>query len=70
MRHERNKMAKFLPLNAIFFPKLIDICTLIYLSLYAILWEEKYKLGPDRLELIIFDIIDKKFYNHPSRLQL
>ena len=27
-------------------------------------------LGPDRLELIIFDIIDKKFYNHPSRLQL
>ena len=37
-------MAKFLPLIAIFFPKLIDICTLIYLSLYAILWEEKYKL--------------------------
>ena len=27
-------------------------------------------LGPDRLELIIFDIIGKKFYNHPSRLQL
>ena len=26
--------------------------------------------GPDRLELIIFDIIGKKFYNHPSRLQL
>ena len=27
-------------------------------------------LGPDRLELTIFDITDKKFYNHPSRLQL
>ena len=26
--------------------------------------------GPDRLELIIFDIIGKKIYNHPSRLQL
>ena len=28
------------------------------------------RTGPDRLELIIFDIIGKKFYNHPSRLQL
>ena len=26
--------------------------------------------GPDHLELIIFDILGKKFYNHPSHLQL
>ena len=31
---------------------------------------ERPNIGPDRLELIIFDIIGKKFYNHPSRLQL
>ena len=28
-----------------------------------------YNIGPDRLELIIFDIINKKICNHPCRLQ-
>ena len=27
-----------------------------------------YNIGPDRLELIIFDITGKKIDNHPSRL--
>ena len=38
-----------------------NICKLI---------RSKRIIGPDRLESIIFDIIDKKIYNAPSRLLL
>ena len=31
-------------------------------------WRTEAALGPDRLELIIFDIAGKKMDNHPSRL--